>query len=183
MSPRTAQLRRSAGYGSGRSGGGGGFTLLELLFVLLLMAIAVAIVVPSLSGTAKGRRVSDTAAQLITLSNYAHNQAISDGKVYRLNVDPGGRAYWLTMQHDDGQFGSLGQELGQQFEVAEDLRIETDLPRQPDGGTYVTFRPTGRCDPAPANIRVSDGTGGVTQLTCESATELFHIVPNSQNRR
>jgi prepilin-type N-terminal cleavage/methylation domain-containing protein len=171
---RTAQLR-----GSVR----GGFTLLELIFVLLLIAIAVAIVMPSLSGTVKGRRVGDTAAQILTLTNYAHNQAIAEGKVYRLNVDPAGTAYWLTMQQDDGQFGSLGQEMGQQFGVPEDIRIETDLPRQPDGGNYVTFRPNGKCEPAPVNIRVSDHSGGVTQITCESPTELFHIVTNDANRR
>lgn len=161
----------------------GGFTLLELIFVLLLMAVAVAIVMPSLSGTVKGRRVGDTAAQLVTLTNYAHNQAISEGRVYRLNFDSSGRGYWLTMQQDDGQYGSLGQELGQQFEVPEDLRVETDLARQQDGATYITFRPSGRCDPAPANVRVADQAGDVTQITCESPTELFHIVPNATNHR
>jgi general secretion pathway protein H len=160
-----------------------GFTLLELVLVLLIISVAIAIVMPSLSNTARGRRVGDTAAQLVTLTNYAHNQAISEGKLYRLNLQPNGSGFWLTMQQDDGQFVELGQEMGQRVDVPEDLRLETDLPRQQDGGTYVTFRPNGRCEPAPVNFRVSDGAGGVTQITCESSTELFHIVVNPTNRR
>lgn len=151
--------------------------------MLLLMAVAVGIVMPSLSRTARGRQVGDTAAGLITLTNYAHNQAIAQGKVYRLNLDPNGAGFWLTMQQDDGQFVELGEEMGQRVEVPDGVRLESDLPRQQDGGIAVTFRPTGRCDPAPVNFRLSDPAGGVTQLTCESATELFHIVTNQANRR
>jgi len=44
--------------------------------------------------------------------------------------------------------------------------------------TYVEFQPTGRSDQV--QIRLTDRTGQVTQIACDSATELFHILPAGQ---
>ena len=93
-----------------------------------------------------------------------------------MNFDQNGTAYWLTAQ-EGGRFVELGTDFGQQFTVGDEVRIQTDLPSSPDG-IFVTFKPSGRVDPAPVNVKVTDGRGGSMRIICESATELFHIVPN-----
>lgn len=150
------------------------FTFLELIFVLVLISVIIGIVVPILNHTARGREVGDTAAQIVTLCNYARTQSISEGRPYRLNFDPNGNAYWLSVQNG-AQYSDVGTDFGQQFKPTDAIRIATDLPRNQDG-IYVTFKSSGRVDPAPVNVRVTDENGGLTEVTCESATELFHVV-------
>ena len=43
-----------------------GFTLIELLLVMLIIAIATAIMAPSFSGFSRGRRLPNTALDLVT---------------------------------------------------------------------------------------------------------------------
>ena len=151
-----------------------GFTLLELVLVLLLISIGVGIVAPILGNFARGRRMEDTAAQIVVLCNHARMQAISEGRPFRLDFDPNGKSYGLTAQQG-GQFVSLGTDFGQRFPVADDVRVETDLPRSQDG-IFVTFKANGRTEPAPVNVKVSDTKGESVLIICESPTELFHIV-------
>ena len=75
-----------------------GFTLLELVLVLVVLAIMAGIAAPTLRGFARGRNVPDAAAQLVTLTRWAHAQAIAEGRVYLLNLDPAGGKYWLTVE-------------------------------------------------------------------------------------
>lgn len=153
-----------------------GFTLLELVLVMLIISIAMAIIVPSLGNATRGARVGDAAAQIVSLCNYARAQAIAEGRPYRLNFGTG--AYWLTAQ-DGGQFVDLQTEYGQHYTLADDLRIQTDLSQSEDG-TYVTFGSNGRADPTPVNVQINDNAGGSSQIVCESATELFHVVEKSR---
>jgi prepilin-type N-terminal cleavage/methylation domain-containing protein len=104
-----------------------GFTLLELVLVMLLMTIIMAIAAPSLSNFAKGRKSADAAQQVVALARYARGQAVSEGVVYRLHVDPGSGAYWLTVQ-DGGVFEppSSGS-FGQRFELPDGCHMETDI--------------------------------------------------------
>jgi prepilin-type N-terminal cleavage/methylation domain-containing protein len=43
-----------------------------------------------------------------------------------------------------------------------------------DGGSYVEFSPTGRCDPG--TIRLGDRLGNTVEVSCASPSELFAIV-------
>src|SRR5947207_6133930 len=65
-----------------------GFTLLELVVVMLILTVMLAMVAPSLSGFGRGRQAEQAAANILALSRWAREQAISDGRVYRLNFSP-----------------------------------------------------------------------------------------------
>ena len=135
---------------------------------MLVIAVVVAMVAPTFHGTSRGRRTGDTATQIVSLALYARSQAITQGKTYRLNLDPDAGTYELSVRDYD-TFEMLGN---WSYSVPEGVQISCDLPAQQDG-LYIEFRPTGRTDPA--TIRVTDDDGIVVEVVCESATELFHI--------
>lgn len=150
-----------------------GFTLLELVLVMAILCIAMAMVAPSLRGFGRGRGAGDCAAQLVALGGWARTQAISRGVVYRLNLDPATRTYWLTVQRENAtEF--LGEEFGRTFTAPDGVAIDWDVLEREDG-RYVAFHPSGRTDPA--TIQLTDADGTVIEIACLSATELFRVVP------
>lgn len=154
-----------------------GFTLLELVLVMVILLVAAAIAVPSLSSFGKGRRTDNCAAQLVALTKWARTQAIATGMTYRLNIDPGKRTFWLTVQHDD-VVESPGEEFGREFALPDEVTIDWNAPQQQDG-QYIQFLPTGRTDPA--TIRLTDTSGGaVIQIGCLTATERYHVLTQDE---
>lgn len=153
-----------------------GFTLIELVLVMVIAAVAMAIVIPTLSHSVQGRRCGDIAAQVCALAGYARTEAISQGTAYRLNFDPAGHEFWLTMQQG-GEFVELGEEFGRHFAVPPELTISTDLQTQGDG-LYIQFTPDGRCDPG--TITVRDDRNSQVQVSCLSATETYRVVDPNQ---
>jgi prepilin-type N-terminal cleavage/methylation domain-containing protein len=144
------------------------FTLVELVLVMVVISVIAAIVVPMLNGTARGRRKGDTASQIVALARLARTQAVTEGKTYRLNIDPNGGSYWLSVRDSDA-FAVLGN---WSYSVPEGVRVECSLQPQQDG-LYIEFKQTGRSDPATVFVRDDDGNS--LQIVSESATELFHI--------
>jgi type IV fimbrial biogenesis protein FimT len=150
-----------------------GFTLIELLLVMAIITIMVGIIAPKLRGFGIGRKSSDAARQIVSLARYAQSQAISDGRIYRLNIDPASRAYWLTAQNG-GQYQAPTNEFGTKYTLPDGVQMTTDITAQTDG-QYVAFSPNGRSQEA--QITLTDQLGQKIQIACASATELFRIVP------
>ena len=138
-----------------------------------LLCIIMAMAAPSLRGFGRGRGAGDCAAQIVALGGYARTQAISQGLVYRLNLDPAARTYWLTVQREK-VFEFLGEESGRTFTAPDGVDINWDVLERADG-RYVEFHPSGRTEPA--SIQLTDADGVVTEVSCLSATELFRVVP------
>jgi type II secretion system protein H len=165
-----------------------GFTLIELILVLLILTIMVAIAAPSLRGFGIGRRSNEVATQIVSLANWAHSQAVSEGKVYRLNFDLPGRAFAVQVQ-ETGEFKVAHNEYGDIIYLPDGMtiRFERDTVPAPTGNqsptanqsqttdaTYVEFRPDGRTDPA--RVFLIDKLGNQIEIACVSATELFHVL-------
>jgi prepilin-type N-terminal cleavage/methylation domain-containing protein len=178
------------------------FTLIELIFVMAIMAVVVGLIAPSLRGFALGRRTYNTASTLLGLTQYAHSQAISEGRIYRLNFDAGSRSFWLTAD-SGGSFTAPSNDFGQRFQAESNATMEVDIaprviplneqdgstPGMPppprtsgqQGGQYVEFQPSGRTDTAKVYLR--DNLGTTIEIACESATEPFRIVPAAEMGR
>ena len=135
---------------------------------MLVITVVIAMVAPTFHGTSRGRRTGDTANQIVSLALYARSQAITQGKTYRMNLDPDAGTYELSVRDYD-TFETLSN---WSFSAPEGVSITCDVPSQQDG-LYIEFRPSGRTDPA--TIRVMDDDGMVVEVVCESATELFHV--------
>src|SRR5947207_8960041 len=127
-----------------------GFTMLELVLVMLILCTVFALAAPSLNGFWRGTRIKDAASQIIALTRLARTQAISESAVYRLNVDPNGTYYFLTVQQAEG-FARIGTELGHEFAMPPDSRI--DMTRA-DGQApdHIDFFPNGRTEPTVIRI-------------------------------
>jgi len=176
MAPRNNSVARLAAPA--------GFTLLELILVMAIIAIITGISIPSLHGFAQGRRTTGCADQIVSLTQYAHTQAITRATVYRLNIQPaaGNRpaTYWLTMQLDDGTFGPTGDTVSHEFQAPDGVNVTWNAPRQPDG-EYIQFQPNGRTDPAMIQVRGASDRQAIL-IASPSATELFKIMTPEEAR-
>ncbi len=148
---------------------------------MMVLAVVMAMVAPQLSNTARGRRTGDTATQLVSLAYYARSQAITEGRSYRLNIQPSDGSYWITMQ-DGPNFVDPANGWGTINRLPDGVRIAAcDFPQHQDG-VYVEFKPSGRCDPG--YIRIIDDNNQAAEIVCESSTELYHILaPGEQTSR
>ncbi len=150
-----------------------GFTLFELVMVLLVMAIIVGIVAPSISGFAHGRQSSDTADELVTLARLAQTQAISEGTIYRLNLDLKGGTYWISTQDAAGEHRIMTSS-GQTFQVPNDVQIQSDIAPDVSNKSLIVvhFYPNGRTEPG--TFRLSNGHA-VIAVTCPSPSERYAV--------
>jgi prepilin-type N-terminal cleavage/methylation domain-containing protein len=150
-----------------------GFTLFELVLVMMVLAVIMAMVAPKLAGTARGRRTSDAATQITSLAFYARSQAVTEGRTYRLNIDPSQGTYWLTMQ-EGPNFVDPSNGWGIINHLPDGVRYAAcDFPQRQDG-LYSEFKPSGRIDPG--YIRIVDEDNQVAEIACESATEIYRIL-------
>ena len=149
-----------------------GFTLLELVLVMLILSTLLAMVAPSLSGFGAGRDAEFAGAQVMTLSRWAREQAISDGRVYRLNFEPSSQSYWVTAQVG-GVFQDVQDDFGRVFTLPEGVVMTWDAPQEA-GCHVVDFYPTGRGQPV--RIQVTARDGHVTFIGNRTATEMLRVL-------
>jgi prepilin-type N-terminal cleavage/methylation domain-containing protein len=173
------------------------FTLLELIAVMVILAILLMAVAPSLNTFGIARQTEQSAAQIIALAQWARDQAISEGRAYRLYFNPGSQSYQVRVQ--DGAvyvpygvtgsgtssagagFVETGTDFGREFTLPEGVKLTVTSPTE-GGMNYIEFRPSGRTDPV--NVRIEDGSGRVIVLASQSAAEPLRAVdPNQQESR
>lgn len=146
---------------------------------MVIFCTVMAIAAPSLRGFWGGSETNNTATQVLALTQWARSAAITEGCLYRLNIDATTGEYWLTVQQDS-DFVPLGLEIGRVFTLAEETRIE--LSRL-DGSNenWITFHPSGRLEPA--TIRIVDRRNQEIQISCPSPTERFQILARNGGSR
>ena len=152
-------------------------TLLELILVMVILSTVLAMAAPSLRGFFTSRRTEDTAAQILTLTQLARSQAISEGVVYRLNFDARDRTYWLTARKA-GVFESLDTEMGQVYTIPQDIELELQDIDKKDKDVFLVFTPHGTA--TAGAIRLTDRSGRVVEVSSPSVTEPFSIVEPKQ---
>lgn len=169
---------------------------MELVLVMVVIGVVLGISAPSLKGFFASRQTANAAMTVLSLTKWARSQAISQGRVCRLNVDESAGVCWVSVQ-EAGQFVEIPGSLAQRYHVPEGttISLRTDTPARAEttplrsvnslganapaaNGTYVQFYPTGRSDLA--TIEIKDSKGSLYSITCPSATEPFHIVTPSE---
>ena len=149
-----------------------GFTLLELIVVLLVLSVLFAMAAPSMSGFGAGRAAKQTASQIVSLSRWAREQAISEGRTYRLNFDAANQVYFVTAANG-AMFEREPVEFGRNFTVPDGVVLTFETP-QVAGMPCLEFLPSGRSQPG--RIRIVSRDGEATELACLSATEPLRVV-------
>jgi len=152
-------------------------TLLELILVMVIMSTVLARAAPSLRGFFASRRTQETAVQILTLTQLARSQAISEGIIYRLNFDTQRRTYWLTAQRA-GVYEELKTGLGQVFTLPKDIEMELIGIEEEDKDKFLAFTPYGTV--TAATVRLIDRRGQAVEVTCPSVTESFSIVESKR---
>jgi prepilin-type N-terminal cleavage/methylation domain-containing protein len=104
-----------------------GFTLMELILVMVIIAILAMAIIPSLSNFRIGRANANTATQLIALSQFARTQSISEGRVYRLVLNPDKGTYQLLVEDDGGAFQPAQGDNGQTYTVDKGVKMQVML--------------------------------------------------------
>ena len=155
-----------------------GFTLLELILVMVILSAVLAMAGPSLRGFFTSRKTHDTAVQILSLTQYARSQAITEGVIYRLNFDTLENSYWLTSQQE-GVFEELGIEFGRIFTLPKDMVMELEDLDTDEGRMFVRFTPQGTV--TAGTVRLIDKSGRALEVTCPTVTESFFIIECKQN--
>jgi prepilin-type N-terminal cleavage/methylation domain-containing protein len=109
-----------------------GFTLMELILVMVIIAILAMAIVPSLSNFRIGRANANTATQLIALSQFARTQSISEGRPYRLVLDPDRGTYQLLAEDDSGVFQPAQGDNGQTYSIDKGVKMQVMLQQAPN---------------------------------------------------
>lgn len=126
-----------------------GFTLLELVVVVLLLSIMLGLVVVNLSSD-DNSQLRDEAQRLALLLNTAQQDAILEGQVLALAVEPGG--YHFMRLTDTGTLQPITQdELLRARELPSDIKIsaveiagkDTADTEKPSG---IVLQPSGELD-------------------------------------
>lgn len=151
--------------------GAGAFTLVELILVMALLCVILGIAVPSLARSFHHRNLTQEAARLLAVTEYARDEAVSQGVPM---------VVWVDME--TGRFGArakTGYEdsgaRSKEFKLTEGLHFETEkgtisstgttdaVELEPNGtldtSSQASFRLVDQADSSIEVAQTNDGTG------------------------
>lgn len=130
-----------------------GFTLLEVSLVLLIFAVILTFAIPRLRDSSR-LELASHARRLATTFRLLRNEAILNGRVYRLNYDLDRRRYWTTLEPGFGELGEGRRDTGGMARpvTLPDTVAFSDIVLQSagklnQGQVYTRFFPDGFVDP------------------------------------
>lgn len=139
------------------------FTLIELVLVMVLIAVMAALSVPALARSMRSRGVSSEGARLLALTEYARDEARSQGVPMTVWIDaPGGR---YGVEPKDGYTASADR--NRTFTMAPEIQFAPlDAPASGGNVHAAEFEPDGTMDSASLDrIRLTDKSGNAVELT------------------
>jgi general secretion pathway protein H len=130
-----------------------GFTLIELGLVLLIIGIVLGLVVPRFQDRSRAELLSNVRRLAVTI-HYLRDQAILDGRIYRLNYDLDQQRYWVTSVDEETgtddylpEEGTLGRGITLPSPVGiSDVVLPLVAGKLYEGIAYTHFYPDGYVD-------------------------------------
>ncbi|HEV7867610.1 MAG TPA: GspH/FimT family pseudopilin [Chthoniobacteraceae bacterium] len=99
---------------------GSAFTLVELILVMALLAVIFAFSAPALGRSMRDRHLKDEAVRLVALTEYARNEAVSQGVPMVVWADPEARRFGV-----EPKAGFAGAEARRrEYALSSNLRVE-----------------------------------------------------------
>jgi type II secretion system protein H len=135
-----------------------GFTLVELLLVMALLAVCAAFSAPLLSRSLHDRNLKDEANRFLALTEYARNEAASQGVPMTVWIDPQSQRFGT-----EAKTGFEGDESrARDFEINADVHFELDRAATRNGLIDVAaFTPDGAAELTNLDaVRLVDRFGG-----------------------
>lgn len=120
-----------------------GFTLVELIIVMMLLATVTALSLPALSRSMRQRYLSGEAARFLALTEFARDEAVSQGVPTVVWIDPAAGRYGVGPKP-----GFMGDEQrAREFEITPDVEFEADaVPTKNGIAQVVEFAADGTAD-------------------------------------
>src|SRR3954462_13922697 len=117
-----------------------GFTLIELMLVLAILAVMVALVAPALAKSSRARNLEQEALRLVALTEYARDEAVSQGVSMSIYVDTQAQKYGM-----EPSSGASGVEVRKDFTLRDELHFDelktNGSPKKE--GRVITYNPEG----------------------------------------
>ena len=156
------------------------FTLVELTLVLLIMVMITTIIGANFSGFRQKQQKIDTAKHMLTLMQIARQQAISQGKTYRLNIDKEDKTFWLTTQDTAStEFTKPNINDNKTYVIPKNIEIIWDTPESIVENKYIIFYPDGSTQAT--CITLTDDNENEISLFNYALTTQFQIgTPNQE---
>ncbi len=114
------------------------FTLVELILVMAILTIVMAFVAPTLSNSFRKRTLEQEAVRLVALTEFARDEAISQGSAVTIWIDQSARRFGMEGTAEAGAPG-----IRRDYTLHPDVhfdRIEGTLQKD---GRAITFGPDG----------------------------------------
>src|SRR3954469_22099193 len=96
-----------------------GFTLIELMLVLAILAMMVALVAPALAKSSRARNLEQEALRLVALTEYARDEAVSQGVSMSIYVETQTGKYGM-----EPSSGASGVSSRKDFTLRDDQHFE-----------------------------------------------------------
>jgi type II secretion system protein H len=141
----------------------GAFTLVELILVMALLCVILGLAAPSLSRSMRGRNLAQEGTRLVALTEYARDEAVSDGVPMEVWIDATSGHFGARAMPGYEDAGARAKEFtlidGLHFEP---LQNAVDI----DGATDAAeFMPDGTLDPSSQPlVRILDQSNASVQI-------------------
>lgn len=173
--PRMARMTQPGVPSPGRARG---FTLVELIIVMALLAVAAALAVPSLARSLRERNLDGEAARFLALTEYARDEAVSQGIPM---------VVWVDVKQ--GRWGAGPKEgfdgdaaRAREFALGPDVSCTIDKAAATGGVAYaVEFAPDGSPDVSSVEtLELSDRFGSVLSIARTEDRWSYEIVKEAK---
>lgn len=152
------------------------FTLVELILVMVLLATLLAISAPSLSRSLRGRALDQEAVRLLAATEYARDEAVSQGIPMNLWIDPAGGIFGVSPK--DPYTGVPARE--QTWTLPDGTRFDLQAAATDTTGRVIAaaFSPEGVPDPGSlSSLVLTDRSGGRVELALTTDGWAYEIAP------
>lgn len=151
------------------------FTLIELILVMAILATLFALSAPLLSRSFRQRGLEEDAAQWFALSEYARDEAVSQGVPMTVWVNPQTGGYGVRAR--DGYEGDLSREKTYALQAEHRFDLP-DAPADRSGAvTAAGFEPDGTlAEESLWEITVADGSDNRMTVTRKEDGDGYEIV-------
>jgi prepilin-type N-terminal cleavage/methylation domain-containing protein len=140
------------------------FTLIELIIVMAVLTVLLALAAPSLSSSLRGHHLEQAGAQLLALTEYGRDEAISQGVPMDVWLNPENGQYGVTAKA--GYPGDPARD--KQYTLDGEMHFDAATSGVPAGHSLnvAEFEPDGTLDPSSnAVMRIVDRSQAGVSIT------------------
>ena len=138
----------------------GGFTLVELVLVLLLLGFMALLSFPNFRELISPGDLKRAVLGFVGTLRYAQSQAATVKQSYRVNMDIGENAFWVSLEAERGKFSRDPSSYGQLTHLPTGIIFldvyQPERGKARDGDAYVEFSATGWAEECTIHLKKSE---------------------------